>query len=241
LTKDIRNQSFSKVSDFDAFKDSYKEQVERAISFVPQDHDYFTEVKARCLVDIARRRLGDPREVAALDVGCGIGETDRFLVEHFGRVHGVDVAAGTVEVAARSNPTVHYQVYDGEVLPFGDGTVDLAFAICVLHHVPPQSRGDLVAEMARVTRPGGVVALFEHNPLNPLTRRVVSRCDFDEDAVLLRQGEATRLLSALGLPVTERRYIVFFPFQRTVTATLERRLWWLPLGAQYYVTGEARR
>ena len=53
--------------------------------------------------------------------------------------------------------------------------------------------------MARVLRPGGIAAIFEHNPLNPLTRRVVSNCVFDEDAVLLRRRRARGLLRQAGL------------------------------------------
>ena len=46
-----------------------------------------------------------------------------------------------------------------------------------------------VAELARVVRPGGLVVVFEHNPLNPLTRLVVSRVTFDDGVRLLRSGE----------------------------------------------------
>jgi hypothetical protein len=57
----------------------------------------------------------------------------------------------------------------------------------------------VIAEMARVTRPGGMVAIIEHNPLNPVTRHIVSRCPFDRDAVLLRCGTGARLLAGAGL------------------------------------------
>ena len=61
-------------------------------------------------------------------------------------------------------------------MPVPDASVDVVFAICVVHHVPPAHWGAFAAEMARVLRPGGVAAIFEHNPLNPVTRRVVSNC-----------------------------------------------------------------
>ena len=49
-----------------------------------------------------------------------------------------------------------------------------------------------VADMVRVTRPGGLVCVIEHNPLNPLTRLAVNRCPFDADAVLLRSGQLAK-------------------------------------------------
>lgn len=89
--------------------------------------------------------------------------------------------------------------------------------------------------MARVLRPGGVAAIFEHNPLNPVTRRVVANCVFDEDATLLRRHTAARLLRDAGLRTTEHRYIAFLPFGGAKVAPLESALRRLPLGAQYFV------
>src|SRR5262249_59211928 len=104
-----------------------------------------------------------------------------------------------VERATERNPWAIYSAYDtGEPLPYDEGSFDVAFAICVFHHVPPLERPALTAEMARVTRPGGLVAIFEHNPWNPLTRKAVRDCPFDEDAVLLSRPNARRLLDGAG-------------------------------------------
>jgi SAM-dependent methyltransferase len=225
------------LADFNAYKATYEDEVSKAISFAGQEHDFYTELKAERLVQIASRRLGDPGTLAALDVGCGVGKTDSFLQERFGSLYGVDVAEGPVKVAAGSNPLVSYQVFDGQELPFQDDLLDLSFAICVLHHVEPSARNSLIREMTRVTRTGGLVVLFEHNPFNPLTRRVVSRCKFDEDAELLRMSSATKLLLRQGLRVADRCYILLLPFGSRRTTRLERAFGWLPLGAQYYVAG----
>jgi SAM-dependent methyltransferase len=90
--------------------------------------------------------------------------------------------------------------------------------------------------MARVLRPGGIAAIFEHNPINPLTRRVVSNCVFDEDAVLLRRRRARDLLRQVGLAPCEDRYIAFLPFGGKVVVPIEAALRRVPLGAQYYVS-----
>jgi SAM-dependent methyltransferase len=112
---------------------------------------------------------------------------------------------------------------------------DLTFAICVLHHVPRAEHAAFASELARVTAPAGVAVVFEHNPLNPLTRLVVDRCTFDDDVELLRSGETKRLLSAAGLAPVESRYLLFTPWRPPGTAQVERVFGAVPLGAQYYV------
>jgi SAM-dependent methyltransferase len=143
-----------------------------------------------------------------------------------------------VERAAARNPWATYSAYErGNPLPYGNATFDLSFAICVFHHVPAVERPQLVAEMRRVTRPGGLLAIFEHNPWNPLTRKAVRDCPFDEDAELLSRPEARRLAGEAGLERVESPYIIFFSRQGERRDRIERRLGWLPLGAQYYVAG----
>ncbi|MDP9068259.1 MAG: class I SAM-dependent methyltransferase [Actinomycetota bacterium] len=218
---------------FDRYKDSYREDVQRSIGFVGQSHDFFTASKARHLLDLVRRNLGATTDLRVLDVGCGVGVTDALISSSFRSVHGVDVAAGVVDRAAAANPAVDYRTYDGENLPFPDASMDVTFAICVLHHVAPPARVSFVDEMKRVTRAGGLVLIFEHNPVNPLTRLAVARCEFDEDVVLLSKRDVKRLLVASDMAVVEERYILFLPWMIDLSQKLDRLLHWLPLGAQH--------
>jgi SAM-dependent methyltransferase len=191
------------------------------------------------LLELARC-LGPPDELRALDVGCGVGLTDAYLGE-LGSVVGVDISPEVIRVAAETNPTVAYREYDGKRLPFDDGTFDLAFAICVVHHIPTEERARFFAELARAVRPGGLVAIFEHNPANPLTRLAVHRCSFDEDVELLRPRATRQLIQAAGLDVVEARYLLVFPWRSRTLGAVERRLGRVPLGAQYYVLAEKPR
>jgi SAM-dependent methyltransferase len=220
------------MSEFDQYGEGeYERALEKAISFGGQEASFYNEVKASRLVDLARRRIGEPSSLAALDVGAGIGLVDEHLTGDFARVVGLDVSGEMVRRASQRNPSAAYVEYDGATFPFETGSFDLVFASCVLHHVAVEDRERLALEMARVTRRGGLAVIIEHNPINPGTRLAVSRCEFDEDAVLLRMSETRALLSHAGLREQERAYILFFPWHNTI----ERRLGWLPLGAQYYV------
>ena len=168
--------------DFDAYADTYGDEVTHSIAFSKQERDYFTRRKADHLLDVSRRLLGNPAQLSAVDVGCGVGSTDGHLEGHFKELHGIDTAGEAIKRAASNNPTVRYQSYDGRTLPFADGELDLAFAINVVHHVPPAERAAFASELRRVLRPGGLAVVFEQNPLNPLTRvrreqmRVRCRC-----------------------------------------------------------------
>src|SRR6266481_9155419 len=79
---------------FDRYEQSYREEVERSIAFAVVGIDVFTEAKAAALMRLVRNRLGDPAEVRALDVGCGPGETDTYLVSELAELHGVDISSG---------------------------------------------------------------------------------------------------------------------------------------------------
>ena len=145
-----------------------------------------------------------------------------------------------LETAARANPGVRYELAERDRLPFPDGKFDLAFAVCVVQVLPPAERPRFVAELARVTRHGGLVVVFEHNPLNPLTRLVVRRCEFGEDARMLRMAEAERLFRENGVAPVDRGYLLLFPSRRRRVLAVERALRRLPLGAQYYLAGRCR-
>lgn len=225
------------TAQFDHHAESYRDEVDASVSFTGKDVDFFAHRKAVDLLEIARRHVGDPAELTMLDVGCGTGVTARYLVDHVGRLHGVDLSSDAVAAASADVPGACFEAYDGGRLPFDDAAFDMVFAICVLHHVEVPDRHVFAAELSRVVRPGGVVVVWEHNPYNPMTRVAVDRCPFDEGVVLLPRREATRLLTGAGLTVSERRYATFLPIDRSWAQRAERHLGRLPLGAQHYVVG----
>jgi ubiquinone/menaquinone biosynthesis C-methylase UbiE len=223
--------------DFNQHIQSYREQMRRSQSFAGADHDFYLRAKAVALLQLARRHFGDPLERAVLDVGCGIGLMESHLAGKFRELIGIDVAAQAVEYARRAMPGVEFHAHDAHALPFPDDRFDIAFAACVLHHVPPAQWPEFLGEMTRVVKPGGLVVIFEHNPRNPLTRLAVARCKLDRDAVLLRAGRTMDLLRTAGLGSLQRQFILFFPWAGKFWSAMESRLHWLPFGAQYCAFG----
>ncbi|RVC83854.1 class I SAM-dependent methyltransferase [Mesorhizobium sp. M4A.F.Ca.ET.022.05.2.1] len=220
---------------FDSYDASYGEVVEGSIRFSGLQHDFFLAAKA----DLLRRLVGERclrqggADVRGLDVGCGVGALHPYLDGAFDRLDGCDVSQKSLARARRDNPHITYTACTTDRLPYQDGAFDLAFASCVVHHVPPASRPNFFHEMRRVLRQGGVACIIEHNPYNPLTRIAVFRCPFDEDAVLLGAGEAARLLRDAGFRYIRSEHFLLLPSARPFARKVERALAALPLGAQY--------
>lgn len=224
-------------NEFDRFSNSYNAEMKKAIGFCPQEHEFFTKAKARCLIRLARRHDGDPARLRILDVGCGTGLTASLLAGAFHSVTGIDVSAPAVSKARESVSGCDFRVYDGQSIPADDNSFDLVFSINVFHHVAPAQRMPLLREMRRVAKIGGIVLLFEHNPYNPLTMRAVRSCAFDTHAILLKGAESRRLLQDAGLVGILSRYILFLPFFESLSDRVDRLLGWLPAGAQHYSLG----
>jgi ubiquinone/menaquinone biosynthesis C-methylase UbiE len=110
-------------------------------------------------VDLVRR-YATGKDV--LECGCGTG----LLLERFARfarrATGLDLSPGMLERARARGLDVH----EGSVtkLPFDEASFDVTCSFKVLAHVPDIGRA--LAEMARVTRPGGVVLAEFYNPLS---------------------------------------------------------------------------
>ncbi|MER8974202.1 MULTISPECIES: class I SAM-dependent methyltransferase [unclassified Mesorhizobium] len=220
---------------FDRYRSSYGEVIERSIRFSGFQHNFFLVAKAdllRRLVIERRLRQGKAR-VRALDVGCGVGSLHPYLEDAFECLDGCDVSQESILRASQDNPQVAYRACTTPSLPYDSGAFDLAFASCVVHHVPPVSWLDFFREMRRVVRPGGVACIIEHNPYNPLTRLAVFRCPFDQDAVLLSAAKAASLFQQAGFRNIRSEHFLLLPSARPFARKVERALKPLPLGAQY--------
>ena len=202
--------------------------------------DDYIAVKARWL--LRHEPKLKERGLAVLDYGCGAGDLMRLLAILGARADftGCDVSTGMLAEAARRwlarhGPAPALQPQQGARTPFADGQFDVATISAVLHHVPVPDRPAVYAELGRVLKPGGRLYVFEHNPKNPLVRRVVRRTPIDADAILLDAGEVRHGLLAAARFEVDTDYLMFVPPGLAFLRPVDRALAWLPLGAQYVV------
>jgi SAM-dependent methyltransferase len=214
---------------FDAYAKNYRQLHSTNVAITGEDTDYFARYKVDCMA-----RAGVKKNQRILDFGCGVGNTLAPLVERFSDVHGYEPSKLSAEQARKRAAAA--TVYD-EATALPKESFAVAVLSCVLHHVPVLERPAMMAQIMRSLEPGGRLFVFEHNPWNPLTRRAVATCPFDDDAVLLWPGEQRRLLRDSGFEQVSLDYIVFFPKLLAFMRGLEPKLGWLPAGAQTMTQG----
>ena len=224
--------------EFDKFSQSYEELLKDPVrdAFTVGRSEFFHVRKYDLIRDYLRRRRVDAKQLSYLDVGCGKGELASLLASEFGRTAGCDPSTGMLETI-HGFETREQQAPDR--IPFGDREFDFVTAVCVYHHVPPETRNSLTREVARVLKPGGVFCIIEHNPYNPATRLIVSRTPVDADAILLRPAETQGLLRRADFEIDEQRYFLYLPEPLYKhLGGVEAWLAKLPAGGQYAVFGK---
>jgi SAM-dependent methyltransferase len=143
-----------------------------------------------------------------LDVGCGPGALTGELVKRVGAeaVSAVDPSESFVAAMGERYGGVDVRHVAAEELPFLDGAFDAALAQLVVHFMSDPARG--LGEMARVTRPSGVVAacVWDHaGGSGPLRAFFQAARELDPDAddesalAGTREGHLAELLAAAGL------------------------------------------
>jgi SAM-dependent methyltransferase len=151
------------------------------------------------LAALAGLRAGE----RVVDVAAGPGVTARLLAASLGaEVVGVDLGAETVARAGREtdDPRVRFVHGDAEALPLEDAGFDVALSECSLCTFPDKARA--VAEMVRVVRPGGRIAIADvtadaaalPEPLQTAAARVACVADArseDEYVALLESAGGT--------------------------------------------------
>jgi ubiquinone/menaquinone biosynthesis C-methylase UbiE len=149
----------------------------------------------------------------ALDVGCGTGAVAQRLAERGYQVTGVDPSEGMLEVMRRRSPPSTAVRASGTELPFEDGRFDLVYTVAALHHIAePVAVAQTLAEMVRVTRPGGRIVIWDHNPRNPYWSLLMARVPQDTgEERLVSDREVMNGLMAGGALVLSAQQLGLVP------------------------------
>ena len=222
------------MAEFDQFASEYKRILDQSTAIAGESSEYFTDYKAA----FVERLLGG-RSARILDFGCGVGTLSSALAGRLpdAAIHGYDVSEDSL---AQVEPALRQRGLFTSDLAALEGGYTLIVISNVMHHIPVAERQETVSRLAGYLALSGEILVFEHNPMNPMTRLVVSRCAFDENAVLLHPREMKRYFRAAGLDEIRKDYIVFFPKPLAALRSMEPAIGWCPVGAQYALRGAKR-
>lgn len=187
-------------------------------------YDLGVEMLFRGTADVMRRQIIPPitrflaeqavpvSRMRLLDVACGTGGTlHQLAVTHPElRLWGVDLSPAYIRLARKrlADVDVTLAAENGEELPFADNTFDVVTSVYLFHELPRNARRNVLRELARVVRPGGLIViedsaqLAESGPLEAALRAFPSEfhepfyADYLED-------DLAPMLAETGLEVTD--------------------------------------
>lgn len=215
--------------DFDKFAIQYDELLKESTSFFSDSEAYFAQYK----VSIFKGEIKNKNPLKLLEFGCGTGRNIPYIQQAFpnSQIHGSDLSSASLEIASKRNPSVLFYK-KGEVVQH---KYECIFVAGVFHHISPVERKSTFQELHDLLEVGGELFVFEHNPYNPITRKIVSECIYDEDAVLLKPKELIKLSLGAKIKYKKHRYCLFIPPAFKFLTKLEGYLGKIPFGGQYWV------
>jgi SAM-dependent methyltransferase len=221
-------------AEFDRFADEYYAQHQKNVAVTGETPEYFAEYKIRRLKEILDRNNIDASRI--FDFGSGTGNSIPYFRKYFPNavLTSSDVSERSLTLSkARFPESDNYLLIEKDRVPCEPDAFDVVFSACVFHHIAHDEHAMWLRELHRITRRGGLIAVFEHNPLNPLTVHAVNTCPFDTNAKLIFARDLARRLGDAGWASPRIQYNLFFPRGFSLLRPMESKLGWLPLGAQY--------
>jgi SAM-dependent methyltransferase len=175
-------------------------------------HDLEAEV-LRGLRDAGASLTG----ASVLEVGCGFGAIlDRLRQFGASRAAGIDLSESRIAEARRRYPELELTAGDASGLPYADGEFDVVTQfVCLSSVLDPAVRRAIMAEMWRVTKPGGIVLSHDIRK-TPAAIRTAGRLYGRLRGLSAAAADAGTAIS----PVTDEELRVAFPGARLRTVSL---------------------
>jgi len=222
---------------FDKYSNNYKTLLDESLHITGFDTDYFATAKIRALARLFPELRQRP--LRFLDFGCGNGSLQNPITKFFPQTAyvGTDLSNEMVQQARVLNNGSGV-FFESESELWKQDAYDVIFAANVFHHIPEPEHLKILKELRSLLTHRGKFILWEHNPWNPFTRKIVKDCVFDQDAVLISPLKLKQLCKTAGFSEMRIIFTTFFPKSLRCMVSLEPWLGWLPFGGQYILVGE---
>ena len=219
--------------DFDNYTKNYEQLLKNQLSFFSDDREYFSDCKTK----IASNYCSSVDTKNILDFGSGIGLSLSSLTVHFpdSKIFVTDLSKKSLNYVKKKYSKVTV-VDDSSLNKF---KFDLIFISGVFHHIPNDNRMNVLYRLESILSLNGKIIIFEHNPLNPITRRMVSTCPFDEDAELISLRKMNNMIQTTNIfNIISSGYYLFFPQMLKFLRPFEKIMTNIPLGGQYFTVAQ---
>lgn len=227
------------MEDFDILERNYMDEMKTWLRKTGSKKiDFFSERKFKLLLEKLNAFHLNIDNV--VEVGCGIGLLAEMLARKFENVCGIDSSLNMIDQAKRinKNSKVKFLCADAKELPFEDSRVDMVLCANLLHHIDNGSRIKALLECKRILKDKGILVIFEHNPLNPLTQLIVRTTRIDKGAKLISLSRLMNLVRGSRFRIIDFFYNPFFPERLQLLQRFEKFLEKFPLGFQYCLFAE---
>ena len=226
-----------KPESFDVFSNNYNEIVNDAIRQTGYDTKSMVFAKLQKIAKIFPDLV--EKDFRMLDFGCGVGNFYGELTQFFPKAlyTGVDTSKDSIEKArSKFQNTDAFKIYDSQ--EWKTYKYDLIFSAGVFHHIPHLEHSKIIEKLTSYLNQNGKLVIWEHNPLNPVTQKIIKDCPMDENAVLVSSKNIKIHFEKAPLSNVKIFYTTFFPKFLSGLNFMDPFLGWLPLGGQYIVTGQ---
>lgn len=147
---------------------------------------------------------GEIASASLLEVGCGSARTLHYLERRLQarQCYAFDLSPQAVLLTRSISPRFHSAVADALCLPLPAASIDVSFSIGLIEHFSREAARQMMTEKARVTRPGGVVAVmvpWKNSVYNLIVRRAFGKHWPFGDEYPFRRGELSEMLKNIGL------------------------------------------
>lgn len=226
-------------AEFDKYAEQYDTLLSDSIKASGYDASYFDEQKVREVHRVLKKESALPLTI--MNFGCGTGKSEKYIRKYFpnSSIHSADVSEESLKLAAERNQNIKEITFHhfNDVTQFNPGVeFDIIFVANVFHHIPEELHATTLKQLRKLLKTTGKLFIFEHNPLNPLTRNAFATCEFDHGCKMIPSGKLKKLAREAGFAKPTINFTLFFPGFLKKLTFLEPYLSFFPLGAQYYLT-----